>query len=85
MKDQKLIVLMNGQILLSQIEEVGSEIGEPDCKLIDPYIVNQSTLSIDPWLSDFTAKNVFMMSSDKILTITEPNEKLISKYKELVK
>lgn len=85
MKDQKLIVLMNGQILLSQIEEVGSEIGEPDCKLIDPYIVNQSTLSIDPWLLDFTAKNVFMMSSDKILTITEPNEKLISKYKELVK
>lgn len=76
---------MNGQILLSQIEEVGSEIGEPDCKLIDPYIVNQSTLSIDPWLLDFTAKNVFMMSSDKILTITEPNEKLISKYKELVK
>jgi len=53
--------------------------------LIDPHIVNQSTLSIDPWLLDFTAKNIFMMSSDKILTITEPNENLISKYKELVK
>ena len=81
----KLIVLTNNQILLSQIEEVGAEIGEPDCKLIDPYIVNQSTLAIDPWLSVFTAKNVFMMSSDKILTITEPNEKLISDYKEFSK
>ena len=76
---------MNNQILLSQIEEVGSEIGEPDCKLIDPYIINQSTLAIDPWLSSFTIKNVFMMSSDKILTITEPNENLISKYKEIAK
>ena len=83
--DLKLIVLTNNQILLSQIEEVGAEIGEPDCKLIDPYIVNQSTLGIDPWLSVFTVKNIFMMSSDKILTITEPNEKLISYYKELVK
>ena len=81
----KLIVLTNNQILLSQIEEVGAEIGETDCKLIDPYIVNQLTLAIDPWLSVFTAKNVFMMSSDKILTITEPNEKLISDYKEFSK
>ena len=85
MMDLKLIVLTNNQILLSQIEEVGSEIGEPDCKLIDPHIVNQSNLSIDPWLLNFTAKNIFMMSSDKILTITEPNENLISKYKELLK
>ena len=83
MMDLKLIVLTNNQILLSQIEEVGAEIGEPDCKLINPYIVNQSTLVIDPWLSSFTAKNIFMMSSDKILTITEPNENLISKYKEI--
>ena len=85
MMNPKLIVLMNNQILLSQIEEVGSEIGEPDCKLIDPYIINQSTLAIDPWLSSFTIKNVFMMSSDKILTITEPNENFISKYKEIAK
>ena len=85
MMELKLIVLTNNQILLSQIEEVGAEIGEPDCKLIDPYIVNQLTLAIDPWLSVFTAKNVFMMSSDKILTITEPNEKLISDYKEFSK
>ena len=85
MMELKLIVLTNNQILLSQIEEVGAEIGEPDCKLIDPYIINQSTLAIDPWLSVFTAKNVFMMSSDKILTITEPNEKLISDYKEFSK
>ena len=85
MMDLKLIVLTNNQILLSQIEEVGSEIGEPDCKLIFPYIVNQSSLDIEPWLSQVSAESTYMISSDKILTITEPNEKLISDYKELSK
>lgn len=81
----KLIILTNNQILLSQIEEVGSEIGEPDCKLILPYIVNQSSLDIEPWLSQVSTESTYMISSDKILTITEPNEKLISDYKELSK
>ena len=85
MMDLKLIVLTNNQILLSQIEEVGSEIGEPDCKLILPYIVNQSSLDIEPWLSQVSTESTYMISSDKILTITEPNEKLISDYKELSK
>jgi hypothetical protein len=29
----KVLVLVNNQILISQIEEVGADIGEPDCKL----------------------------------------------------
>lgn len=85
MMNPKLIILTNNQILLSQIEEVGSEIGEPDCKLILPYIVNQSSLDIEPWLSQVSTESTYMISSDKILTITEPNEKLISDYKELSK
>ena len=32
----KLIALVNNKILLSEIEEVGAEVGEPDCKLINP-------------------------------------------------
>ena len=45
----KLIVLTTGPCLVSQIEEVGADIGEPDCKLVKPMLVgSENTLS--PWL-----------------------------------
>ena len=37
-----------------------------------------------PWCVDFTSQNEFMISSDKILTIAEPNNKLLEKYKSLI-
>jgi len=80
----KVLVLMNNSILVSQIEEVGSELGEPDCKLIEPFIVTQTTGELMPWCIDFTSQNEFMISSDKILTIAEPNNKLLEKYKSLI-
>ena len=33
MSQVKIIVLMNNKVLVSEIEEVGAEVGEPDCKL----------------------------------------------------
>jgi hypothetical protein len=36
-KTIKVLVLTNTQILVSQIEEVGADIGEPDCKLVKPF------------------------------------------------
>ena len=74
---------MTNQILISQIEEVGAEIGEPDCKLVEPYIINQSTLELEPWLLNITMQNEFMISSDKILTLAEPTSKLLKKYEDL--
>ena len=87
MKKEKLrlLVLMNNQIILSQIEEVSSDLGEPDCKLTEPFVVNQSTLELTPWLIDMTIQNEFMIHSDKILTIVEPNDRLVSKYDSLMK
>ena len=41
MENLKLIVLMNNLIIVSKIEQVGVDIGEPDCKLIDPYLVTK--------------------------------------------
>lgn len=80
----KLIVLMNGKILISQIEEVGSDIGEPDCKLIEPFLLN-SDQTMFPWLVDYTLENTFMISSEKILTLTDPKPTLIEKYQALIK
>ena len=81
----KLLVLMTKEILVSQIEEVGAVVpGEPDCKLIEPYIVGeQDTLS--PWLVESTNQNEFMLSSDKILTLVDPKPTLLEKYEKLIK
>jgi len=81
----KMIVLTNLVILLAEIEEIGADIGEPDCKLVEPFVFNQQEGNILPWLSEFTVENTFMISSDKILTIVEPNEKYIKLYEEATK
>lgn len=79
----KLIVLMNNRTLISQIEEVGADIGQPDCKLIDPFVVD-SNKTLSPFLCGFTKENTFMMSSDKILTLADPLPTLLEKYEELI-
>tara|TARA_B100000131_G_scaffold52008_1_gene46629 strand:+ start:275 stop:538 length:264 start_codon:yes stop_codon:yes gene_type:complete len=84
---------MNNQLILSQIEEVTSELGEPDCKLTEPFVVTTSDQKITlqegmmvlaPWLLNVTNQNTFMISSDKILTIVDPNTKLTKKYEEML-
>ena len=80
----KLIVLINQQRLVSQIEEIGADIGQPDCKLTEPFIVGDNN-TLSPWLVDVTSENVFMLSSDKILTLTEPKPTILEKYQNLLK
>ena len=75
---------MNQQKLISQIEEIGADIGQPDCKLTEPFIVGDNN-TLSPWLVDVTSENVFMLSSDKILTLTEPKPTILEKYQNLLK
>tara|TARA_B100000900_G_scaffold411811_1_gene432269 strand:+ start:145 stop:360 length:216 start_codon:yes stop_codon:yes gene_type:complete len=70
--------------LLTQIEEAGGDIGEPDCKLTEPFVVGDNN-TLTPWLVDITNQNTFMIHSDKVLTIVEPSGTLVDKYNELVK
>ena len=76
---------MNNLKLITQIEEVAASVpGEPDCKMIEPYLIGeQDTLS--PWLVDCTNQNEFMISSDKILTILDPKPTLLEKYENIIK
>ena len=75
---------MNNLKIVTQIEEVLADIGDPNCKMIEPYlIVEQDTLS--PWLVECTSQNEFMISSDKILTMLEPKPTLLEKYQNLIK
>ena len=84
-KPIQLLILTNNLKLITQIEEVPAAIpGEPDCKMIEPYVLGeQDTLS--PWLVDCTNQNEFMISSDKILTMLEPKPTLLEKYQNLIK
>ena len=94
-KEIKILALANQQILISEIEEVGSaDIGEPDCKLINPFVVNSSeqkitiqegVLTLTPFLTSVTRETTFMMGSDKILTFAEPTPTLLEKYLDLTK
>ena len=39
---------------------------------------------LKPWMIDMTNQNTFMIHSDKILTIADPNSKLREKYEGLI-
>ena len=88
----KLIALVNNKILLSEIEEVGAEVGEPDCKLINPVVltttedkitVEEGKVVLTKWLSSLTKDREFMISSDKILTMADPAPTILEKYMDL--
>ena len=80
----KIISLLNNLILITQIEEVGADIGEPDCKLINPFVVRKDQ-TLEPFLCGYTKQDTFMISSDKILTLANPTPTLLEKYEDLIK
>ena len=84
MDDVQVIVLVNGQTIISKIAAVVSELGEPDCKLTKPFILNSDGM-LEPWLTKITRQDVLMMSSDKILTLVDPTPTLLEKYEDLIK
>ena len=79
----QILILTNDQRILTQVEEVQSELGGPDCKLTEPFIINDDG-TLSPWLLEVTTQNTFMMSSDKILTLVEPNSRLVKKYEDVI-
>jgi hypothetical protein len=83
-KTIKILALTNNLILISQIEEVGADIGEPDCKLVDPFVLRKDQ-TMEPFLCGYTKENIFMISSEKIITLADPTPTLLEKYEDLIK
>ena len=84
-KTFKTILLTTKQILISEIEEVGAvDIGQPDCKLLNPFVI-KADKTLEPWLLNTTKDDIFMISSDKILTLCDPTPTLLEKYLDLLK
>ena len=81
----KLIVFKEDyKCIIGGVEEVyGADIGEPDCKLINPHEIWEGH-NLSPWMIDDTNQTEFMISSDKIITIADPNSDLLEKYLEKI-
>ena len=84
----RVLALVNNHYLISQLVEVTSaDIGEPDCKLVKPFIVNTESgkTILEPFMLDLTREEIFMMGSDKILTLAIPTPTLLEQYLNLIK
>ena len=82
-KTVKIVQLTTNQTLISEVAEIAAVVpGEPDCKLINPFIVKEDNV-LEPWLLNVTKDDIFMMSSDKILTLVDPTPTLLEKYLDL--
>lgn len=76
----KILLFKNNLVLISRVEEVSTELGEPDCKLIDPFELKGEFL--ESWPS-FTTQREMMVHSDSFLTIIEPDKTQLDKYQAL--
>ena len=83
----RVIALTNNHYIVSQVDEVVAEdIGQPDCKLTKPYVVNTESgkTILEPFMMDLTREDIFMMGSDKILTLAIPTPTLLEQYLNLI-
>jgi len=83
-----VLALTNNHYIISQVDEVVAEdIGQPDCKLTKPYEVRTESRKtvLEPFMMDLTRESIFMMGSDKILTLAIPTPTLLEQYLNLIK
>ena len=81
----KIVHLTTNQVLISEIAEIAAVVpGEPDCKLVNPFTIKEDQ-TLEPWLLSVTKDDIFMISSDKILTLADPTPTLLEKYIDLTK
>ena len=79
----QVLFLVNQMTLIAEIDEVLADIGQPDCKLINPCVIVDGKLS--KWMSDLTPNKEMFMSSDKILTLVDPTKKLLDEYSKIIR
>ena len=81
----KIVHLTTNQILITELSEVAAVVpGEPDCKMINTFTIKEDQ-TLEPWLLNVTKDDIFMISSDKILTLADPTPTLLEKYIDLTK
>lgn len=76
----KCLILKNGTLLISEISEIDSEIGEPDCQLINPFEIIDGQLVRWPKI---TEQKSILINSDSILTLVDPLPKILLEYQNI--
>ena len=77
----KCVLVDVDTVLISEVVEIDAELGNPNCKLINP-VVFESLEKMKP-LVEASNDTEFMIRSEDILTIADPTAEVIAKYKEL--
>ena len=78
----KCVLIDVDTVLIAEVVELDAEIGDPNCKLINPYIFNDIE-DMKPWKSEITNQTEFMIRSEDILTIADPTGAVVDKYIEI--
>ena len=65
----KCVMLNAHCTLIAEIVEVDAQLGDPNCKLIKPFVYN-GIEDMVPWKSDITNQTEFMIRSEDILTVS---------------
>ena len=77
----KCLLVDIDNVLISEVEEIDSAIGDPDCKLIKPYRF-YGVDKMEPWVKASNQTEYMIRSSD-ILTIADPSSEVIEAYLKL--
>ena len=77
----KCILVGVDVLLITEIVELSADIGDPDCKLINPYRFYDVD-NMTPWI-EASEQQEYMIRSSDILTIADPKLEIIEKYLEL--
>ena len=78
----KCVLVDVDTVLIAEVVEMDAELGDPNCKLINPYLFN-SIDDMKPWKSEITNQTEFMIRSEDILTIADPTGTVMDRYTEL--
>ena len=80
-KSIKCLLMDVDNVIISEVVEVDAQLGDPNCKLINPYLFISED-DMKPW-PQATNQRELMVRSEDILTIADPKPEVVEKYLEL--
>jgi hypothetical protein len=82
----KCVLINVNVVLIAEVIEIDAQLGDPNCKLISPFLftkINDSKdFYLEPW-PEVTYQKEIMLRSEDILTIADPTPEIVEKYLEL--
>ena len=77
----KCVLVNVDNLLITEIEEIDAEIGQPNCKMTKPYVF-KSINDMKP-LIEASKTTEYMIRAEDILTIADPAPEVMEKYLKL--